>query len=65
MPLDRLIKVNDGTQETSYLYDNFHRRIASIDGKKPKYFLHLGQREVGVWDADAKELQEYRVLGPR
>ncbi len=62
--LDRLIKVSDGKQEIAYCYDNFHRRIScSANGKAPEYFLHLGQREIGLYNPTTKKLKEYRVLG--
>ncbi len=62
--LDRLIKVSDGSQEVTYFYDNFHRRIAKcVNGEQHKYYIYLGQREVGFYDPAAQELLEYRILG--
>ncbi len=62
--LDRLTKVSDGNQDVTYIYDNFHRRIAKgINSEDPKYYVYFGQREVGFYDPATQELLEYRVLG--
>lgn len=57
--LDRLIRVDD----TTYLYDSFHRRIARIQGDEVTYFLHLDRREIGLFDPTTGQLREFRVLG--
>ncbi len=62
--LDRLIIVSDGTEEFVYIYDSFHRRIAkSVNRQDFKYYIYVGQREVGLYDPETEELLEYRVLG--
>ena len=59
--LDRLIKVDDGPNITTYTYDSFHRRLCKTsNGVETKYFYH-NQNEIGAY-AEGK-ITQLRVLG--
>lgn len=61
--LDRLVKVSNGQNEVTYQYDSFHRRLARCSSDKLEYFLHHGQREIGLFDPAQAKITEFRLLG--
>ncbi|MBS0655023.1 MAG: hypothetical protein JSR46_04540, partial [Verrucomicrobia bacterium] len=74
--LDRLVRVIDNGSVITYTYDYLHRRIARSktgrdgdgDGNEngnedAEYFLYMGCREVGLYEAKMGTVKEYRVLG--
>ena len=56
-PLDRLIEVKQGNEQTRYTYDAFNRRLTAND----KNFLYHNEDEIGLVQNDV--LKEFRWLG--
>jgi len=70
---DRLLSVTEGNTQTTYQYDDQHRRLSKTslawdpitntwNTKKSIFYLYLGQNEIGACDSEMN-FTELRVLG--
>ena len=59
---DRLIEVNTPTENVSYSYDPFNRRLEKKSDTCHERYLYVGQNEIGTVDENGK-ITQLRILG--